>query len=210
MWVAVAKTSVEDREQTLRRLPGLLLALRQGMQATGLDAQRQAQIMSSLTAALSKSFSARAPSLTLEQLEQLKQRLSTIDEMMPDGEIELDDSWVLDESSHQQEGLEIVAEGGSMPTPAHLRVASELSLGSAFTLEYRGRRETVRLAWHGMNRQLALFTNAQGKCLLFQRARLAAFLQAGLLLPLQEESLTSSAARKAIDQISAEPGRLLA
>jgi hypothetical protein len=209
MWVASAKTGVEERVQVMRRLPALLAALRQGMYATGLDAERQAKVMKALTLALSTAFAARSPGLSAGQLAQLKQRLSAIEEMMPDGGMELDDSWVLDESSHQQEGLEIVAEGGSLPSPAHLRMATELSLGSSFVLDYRGRREMVRLTWQGMHRQLSLFANAQGKCLLFQKARLAGFLQAGLLLPAQEESLTSSAARKAIDQINAEPSRLL-
>lgn len=210
MWVASAKTSVDERVQVMRRVPGLMLALRQGMQVTGLDAQRQAQVVKALTQALATAFAARAPSLSNEQLEQLKQRLSTIEEMMPDGEMELDDSWVLDESSHQQDGLEIVSEGGSLPSPAYLQQAAQISLGQVFKLDYRGRHETVRLVWHGMHRQLALFSNAQGRCLLFQRARLAAFLQAGLLVPVQEESLTASATRKAMDQISAEPARLLA
>ena len=82
-------------------------------------------------------------------------------------------------------------------------------MGSAYALDYRGQRATVRLIWQGMNRQLALFAMQEGACLLFQRSRLAAFLQAGLLVPMQEETLTVRAARQAIDQISADPARLL-
>jgi hypothetical protein len=143
------------------------------------------------------------------QLGQLKQRLKTIDEMMPDGELELDDAWVLDETSHQHEGLEIVSEGGSLPTPSYLEMAAGLAVGSAYALDYRGQRTAVRMIWQGMNRQLALFANPEGVCLLFQRSRLAAFLQAGLLVPLQEETLTTRATRQAIDQISADPAKLL-
>ena len=46
--------------------------------------------------------------------------------------------------------------------------------------------------------------------MLFQKARLAAFLQAGLLLPLHDESLTASATREALRRLEADPGRLLA
>jgi hypothetical protein len=117
---------------------------------------------------------------------------------------------VLDSGSHQQEGLEIVADGGSMPGPAMLQWAAELQLGAAFMLEYRGRHQSVRLVWQGMNRQLSLFSASDGRCVLFQKARLAAFLQAGLLVPLQEESLTVAATRNALEKIKADPARLLA
>lgn len=209
IWQAGAKTSQEQRIEAMKRLPGLLSALRQGMQLSGLDAERQTQVVQSLSVALATAFAARAPVLSAAQLAQLKQRLKTIDEMMPDGELELDDAWVLDETSHQQDGLDIVSDGGSLPSPAYLARAAELAVGSAYTLEHRGQRQAVRLIWQGMNRQLALFATQEGTCLLFQRARLAAFLQAGLLVPMQDEALTVRAARRAIDQISADPGKLL-
>jgi hypothetical protein len=145
-----------------------------------------------------------------QQLEELKERLEMIEELLPDEDVEIDESWVLDSSSHQQEGLEIVADGGSMPGPAMLEWASELQLGAAFMLEFRGRSQSVRLVWQGMNRQLSLFSAADGRCVLFQKARLAAFLQAGLLVPLQDESLTVAATRSAIEKIKADPARLLA
>jgi hypothetical protein len=209
IWQAGAKTSQEQRMEAMRRLPGLLAALRQGMQLSGLDAERQTQVVQSLSVALATAFAARAPVLSAAQLAQLKQRLKTIDEMMPDGELELDDAWVLDETSHQQEGLDIVSDGGSLPSPAYLARAAELAVGSTYTLEHRGQRLAVRLIWQGMNRQLTLFATQEGTCLLFQRSRLAAFLQAGLLVPVQEETLTVRAARRAIDQISADPSKLL-
>ena len=209
IWQAGAKTSQDQRMEAMRRLPGLLAALRQGMQLSGLDAERQTQVVQSLSVALATAFAARAPVLSAAQLAQLKQRLKTIDEMMPDGELELDDAWVLDETSHQQEGLDIVSDGGSLPSPAYLARAAELAVGSTYTLEHRGQRLAVRLIWQGMNRQLTLFATQEGTCLLFQRSRLAAFLQAGLLVPVQEETLTVRAARRAIDQISADPSKLL-
>ena len=48
-----------------------------------------------------------------------------------------------------------------------------------------------------------------GRCVLFQQQRLAAFLQAGLLLPAQEESLTVRATRTALAKLDADPSRLL-
>jgi hypothetical protein len=43
----------------------------------------------------------------------------------------------------------------------------------------------------------------------FQQHRLAAFLQAGLLVPAEEESLTVRATRDALAKLDADPTRLL-
>ena len=67
----------------------------------------------------------------------------------------------------------------------------------------------VRLGWQGMNKQLSLFVSVKGRSVLFQKARLAAFLQAGLLLPVQDESLTVAATRTAMKKIEADPARLV-
>jgi len=77
-------------------------------------------------------------------------------------------------------------------------------------LDYRGRNEPVQLAWHGLRKQLSLFVTPQGRCVLFQQHRLASFLQAGLLLPAQDEALTVRASRDALAKLDADASRLLA
>ena len=67
----------------------------------------------------------------------------------------------------------------------------------------------VQLAWQGLRKQLSLFVTPQGRCVLFHQQRLAAFLQAGLLLPAQDESLTVRATRTALAKLDADPSRLL-
>jgi hypothetical protein len=130
--------------------------------------------------------------------------------MLPDqADVEIDESMVLDLSGHQSSELEVVLEGGSMPTPAMVAWARELQVGSWFMLDYRGRNEAMQLAWQGMRKQLALFVSAQGRCVLFQQQRLAAFLQAGLLLPAQDESLTVRATRSALAKLDVDASRLL-
>jgi len=96
-----------------------------------------------------------------------------------------------------------------MPTPAMVAWARELQVGSWYMLDYRGRNESVQLAWQGMRRQLSLFVSPQGRGVLFQQNRLAAFLQAGLLVPAQEESLTVRATRSAMAKLDGDPSRLL-
>jgi DNA-binding MarR family transcriptional regulator len=56
---------------------------------------------------------------------------------------------------------------------------------------------------------LLLFVTPQGRGVLFQAHRLAAFLQAGLLVPQEEESLTVRATRDALAKLDADPERLL-
>jgi hypothetical protein len=105
--------------------------------------------------------------------------------------------------------LEVVGEGGSMPTPAMLAWARELQVGGWYMLDYRSRNEAVQLVWQGMRRQLTLFVSPHGRGILFQQNRLAAFLQAGLLVPAQDESLTVRATRSALAKLDVDPSRLL-
>ena len=109
-------------------------------------------------------------------------RLETLEELLPEADdVDIDESMVLDLSGHESSELEVVGEGGSMPTPAMLAWARELQVGSWYMLDYRNRNEAVQLAWQGMRAQLTLFVSPQGRGVLFQQHRLAAFLQAGLL-----------------------------
>jgi hypothetical protein len=88
--------------------------------------------------------------------------------------------------------------------------ARELQVGGWYMLDYRGRNEPVQLAWLGLQKKLSMFVTAQGRCVLFQQHRLASFLQAGLLLPAQDESLSVRATRSALAKLDVDPARLLA
>ncbi len=116
---------------------------------------------------------------------------------------------MLDLSGHESSELEVVSEGGTMPSAPMIAWSRELLVGSWYTLEYRNRHEPVQLAWHGLRRQLSLFVTPKGRCVLFQQQRLAAFLQAGLLLPAQDEALTVKATRNALAKLDADPSRLM-
>jgi hypothetical protein len=60
-----------------------------------------------------------------------------------------------------------------------------------------------------MRRQRSRFVTAQGRCGRFQQQRLASYLQAGLLLPAQDESLSVRATRSALAKLDVDPSRLL-
>lgn len=210
IWSASAKTSREERAEVLRRLPPLLKLVREGMVRAGLGADAQDAHIQALNTALAAAFSARSAPLSSAHLREVTQRLEALDELLPDmAAMALDADTLRDLSGHESENLEVVAEGGTMPTPAMQAWARELQIGAWFQLDYRGRREQVQLAWQGLNKQLSLFVTPQGRGVLFQMHRLGAFLQAGLLLPLEEESLTTRATRQALAKLDADPARLL-
>jgi len=210
IWSASAKVSREERAEVIRRLPPLLKSLRDGMQNAGVQAAKQDEHIQRLNNSLAAAFTAKAAAIPHDRLEDLMARLETLEELLPDAEdVEIDESLVLDLSGHESSELEVVGEGGSMPTPAMLSWARELQVGSWFMLDYRSRNEAVQLAWQGLRKQLTLFVSPQGRGILFQQHRLAAFLQAGLLVPAQDESLTVRATRSALAKLDVDPGRLL-
>ena len=209
IWSASAKVSREERAEVIRRLPPLLKTLREGMANAGVPTDKQDAHLQALNNSLAAAFTAKTAAIAPERLDQLMLRLETLEEMLPDTEVEIDESMVLDLSDHETRDLEVVAEGGSMPSPAMIAWARGLQVGSWFKLDYRGRNEPVQLAWLGLRKQLSLFVSPTGRCVLFQQHRLAAFLQAGLLVPAEEEALTVRATRDALAKLDADPSRLL-
>jgi hypothetical protein len=210
IWSASAKVTREERAEVIRRLPPLLKRLREGMASANMAAEKQEERINALNNALAAAFTAKAAVIPNDRLQDLMERLESIEELLPGSEdIEIDESLVLDLSGHESSELEVVADGGSLPTAPMIAWARELLVGSWYTLEYRGRHDTVQLAWHGMRRQLSLFVTPGGRCVLFQQQRLAAFLQAGLLLPAQDEALTVKATRNALAKLDADPSKLM-
>jgi hypothetical protein len=210
IWLASAKVSREERSEAIRRLPPLLKKLREGMGSAGVPQAKQDEYIQALNNSLAAAFSARTATIPTERLDELMMQLETLEDMLPDiDDIEIDESMVRDLSGHDDADLEVVAEGGSMPSPAMLAWTSELQVGAWFKLDYRERTEPVQLAWQGMRKQFCLFVTPTGRGMMFQKHRLASFLQAGLLVPVEEESLTVRATRDALAKLDADPTRLL-
>jgi len=210
IWSASAKVTREERAEVIRRLPPLLKSLREGMASAGMDSARQDEHIQQLNNSLAAAFTAKAAAIPDDRLRELMERLETLEELLPEAEqVDIDESMVLDLSGHQSSELEVVLEGGSTPTPAMLSWARELQVGSWYMLEYRGRSDPAQLIWHGLRKQLSLFITSQGRCVLFQQHRLASYLQAGLLLPAQDEALTVRATRSALAKLDVDASKLL-
>jgi hypothetical protein len=210
IWSASAKVTREERAEVIRRLPLLLKSLREGMASAGMDTAKQDEQIQQLNNSLAAAFTAKAAVIPDERLRELMERLDTLEELLPDAaDVEIDESMVLDLSGHQSSELEVVLEGGSMPTPAMVSWARELQVGSWYMLDRGGHTEPVQLSWHGLRKQLSLFVTPQGRCVLFQQHRLASYLQAGLIVPAQDEALTVRATRSALAKLDVDASRLL-
>jgi hypothetical protein len=210
IWSASAKVTREERAEVIRRLPPLLKSLREGMASAGMDTPKQDEHIQQLNNSLAAAFTAKAAAIPDDRLRELMERLETLEELLPDqADVDIDESMVLDLSGHQSSELEVVLDGGSMPTPAMVSWARELQVGSWYMLDRSGHSEAVQLAWHGLRKQLSLFVTPQGRCVLFQQHRLASYLQAGLMLPAQDEALTVRATRSALAKLDVDASRLL-
>jgi hypothetical protein len=210
IWSASAKVTREERADVIRRLPPLLKSLREGMASAGMDTPKQEEQIQQLNNSLAAAFTAKAAVIPDDRLRELMERLETLEELLPEAnDVDIDESMVLDLSGHQSSELEVVLEGGSMPTPAMVAWARELQVGSWYMLDRGGHSEAVQLAWHGLRKQLSLFVTPQGRCVLFQQHRLASYLQAGLMLPAQDEALTVRATRSALAKLDVDASKLL-
>jgi Protein of unknown function (DUF1631) len=210
VWSAGAKVTREERAEVIRKLPPLLKKLRDGMESAGIPESKRDEHIRALNESLAAAFNAKAAAIPPERFEELRERLEALEEMLPDaGDVQLDATLMSDLSGDDSNAMEVVGEGGSMPTPAMLSWAKELQVGSWYMLEYGEKTMAVQLAWQGARRHLTLFVTTAGRCLLFEQNRLASYLQAGLLLPAQEEALTVRATRTALAKIDADPSRLL-
>ena len=210
IWSASAKVSREERAEVIRRLPPLLKSLREGMASAGMGTPKQDEHIQQLNNSLAAAFTAKAAVIPDDRLRELMERLETLEELLPEAaDVDIDESMVLDLSGHQSAELEVVLDGGSMPTPAMVAWARELQVGSWYMLDRGGRSEAVHLAWHGLRKQLSLFVTPQARCVLFQQHRLASYLQAGLMLPAQDEALTVRATRSALAKLDVDATRLL-
>jgi hypothetical protein len=209
IWSGGAKSSPEERAEVIRRLPALLKTLRDGMAQATLPPKKQDEHIRKLNAVLASAFTTKAAPIPKQRLDELLERLQDLESMLPSvAEIDLDEDLVRDLSGHEREGLEVVSEGGQPPSEAMFLWARDLAVGGWYRLRFRGRDDTVQLAWVGAQQSLRLFVSPQGRAVLFPLHRLAGYLQAGLLQPAQEESLTVKATRDALAMLEAQPGAL--
>jgi hypothetical protein len=161
---------------------------------------------------LADAFLSKTEAIPHAQIEAMAKRLAHLEDFVGDDpatDLPLDAENIELMLGIDASMIEVVADGGSRPSAAMLAWAGELQLGNWFSLDHNGTSTQVQYAWRSERKQLHLFAAPGGRSYLIQARRLAAYLQAGLLLPAEEEALTVRATRDALAKLDANPERLL-
>lgn len=213
LWAASAKPNRNDRARVIQQLPGLLQRLRQGMSLLGYPPGVQDRHIKSVSDTLADAFMSRTEPIPQENLDRLSQRLANLEDYLPDsgvGDLDLDNESIEMITGVDASNIEVISAGGSQPTEAMRAWAVELQIGNWYSLDHNGKLANVQLAWRSQRGQLFLFVSNAGRCYLMPTSRVASYLQAGLLLPSEEEALTVRATRDALAKLDANPERLMA
>jgi hypothetical protein len=213
LWAASAKNSRAERAKVISDLPDLLQRLRAGMNLLGLAASVQDEHIKKLGDTLAEAFMSKTAAMDSTQVAEVAQRIKHLEDFVSEeevGDLPLDADSIELMLGIDMTGVEIVSEGGTDPTQAMRAWALELERGSWFHLDHKGRMAKVQYSWRSNRGQLFLFADTAGLTYLFQIKRLAAYLQAGLMAPVEDETLTVRATRAAMSKIDANPDRLLA
>ena len=212
LWAVSAKPERAERSRVVQQLPRLLHSLREGMTLLALPAEEQDRQIKIVNDAVMQAFVARDEGLTQAQLEQLSGALAALEDVVtddPEGDLWLDPAVIEMVFGASAAAVEVIAAGGSQPPEAIVQWARALDLGTGFTLDYQGVATPVQYAWRSARGQLHLLASRAGKSYLLQTQRLAAYLQAGLLVPLEDEALTVRATRDALAKLQVQPGQML-
>jgi hypothetical protein len=212
VWAASAKPNRNDRARVIQDLPALLIKLRQGMELMGILGSEQEGHIKVIGDTLADAFLSKTEAIPQAHIEAMAQRLANLEDFVgddPNTDLPLDAESIEMMLGIDASMIEVVADGGSRPTIAMVAWAQELQLGNWFTIDHNGVTAQVQYVWRSDRKQLHLFASPEGRSYLIQARRLASYLQAGLLLPNEEEALTVRATRDALAKLDANPERLL-
>jgi hypothetical protein len=212
VWAASAKPNRADRTRVIQDLPNLLLRLRSGMSMLSMPPSEQEHHVKIISDTLADAFLSKTQAIPQAKIDAMARRLASLEDFVSEdgmGDIPLDSESLEMMLGMDASTIEVVSAGGSKPTAPMVAWAAELQLGAWFTLDYMQKVLNVQLAWRSERKHLNLFASTSGTSFLLQGGRLAGYLQAGLLVPQEEESLTVRATRDALAKLEANPERLL-
>ncbi|MDO9404116.1 MAG: DUF1631 family protein [Polaromonas sp.] len=212
VWAASAKPNRDDRARVIADLPKLLQLLRLGMSMLGMEGESQDGHIKIISDTLADAFMSKTDAISMERIDAMAKRLANLEDYLSDedvGDLPLDTESLVMMIGIDASDIEVITDGGSQPSEAMRAWAQELQLGTWFSLDHNGRISHVQFAWRSERKQLHLFASADGCNFLIQARRLAAYLQAGLLAPVEDEALTVRATRDALARLDANPERLL-
>ena len=212
VWAASAKPNRNDRTRVIQDLPKLLQRLRQGMTLLGIVGEPQEAHIKTIGATLSDAFLSKTEAIPPAKIEAMAKRLANLEDFVSDEsatDLPLDAASIELLLGVDAASIEVVPDTGTKVGEDMLAWAHELQVGTWFMLDHNDRVSQVQFVWRSDRRQLHLFASSDGRSFLIQVGRLASYLQAGLLVPAEEETLTVRATREALAKLDANPERLL-
>ncbi|GAA4359019.1 hypothetical protein GCM10023165_54630 [Variovorax defluvii] len=213
VWAASAKPNRNDRARVIQDLPQLLQRLRQGMSLLGIEGEPQEAQIKTIGSTLSDAFLSKTEAIPQAKIEAMAKRLANLEDFVSDEgdmtDLPLDAASIELLLGVDAASLEIVPDTGNKVGEDMVQWARELQVGTWFMLDHNDRVSQVQFVWRSERKQLHLFASSDGRSFLIQVGRLASYLQAGLLVPAEEETLTVRATREALAKLDANPERLL-
>lgn len=212
VWAASAKPNRSDRSQVIQNLPGLLQRLRQGLILVGINGSPQDAQIKILTDTLADAFLSKTASIPQAHIDAMAKRLASLEDFIGDatlGDMPLNADNIEMMLGIDASSIHVVADNGAPVQDDMVAWAQELRPGTWYTLDHNGASAQVQYAWQSQRKQLHLFAATDGSSYLIQLRRLAAYLQAGLLVAQDEEGITLRATREALAKLDANPERLL-
>ncbi|MDM0036029.1 DUF1631 family protein [Variovorax sp. J22P271] len=212
VWAASAKPNRNDRTRVIQDLPKLLQRLRQGMTLLGIVGEPQEAHIKTIGATLSDAFLSKTEAIPPAKIEAMAKRLANLEDFVSDEgttDLPLDAASIELLLGVDAASIEVVPDTGTKVSEDMLAWAHELQVGTWFMLDHNDRVSQVQFVWRSDRKQLHLFASSDGRSFLIQVGRLASYLQAGLLVPAEEETLTVRATREALAKLDANPERLL-
>jgi hypothetical protein len=211
VWAAGAKPNRAERAKVIADLPPMLQRLRKGMALLGMELIEQDQRIKVISDTLAEAFMSKTDAIDAKRIDALGKRLANLEDYLEDVSV---DDMVIDQEMIEFMDIDVadlivIGAGGTEPTEGMRQWAAELQPGSWFTLDHNSNVMQVQYVWRSDKGQLHVFSSTHGKNYLIQAKRLAAYLQAGLLAPVEDEALTVRATRNALTKLDANPERLL-
>ncbi|RMX11897.1 DUF1631 family protein [Vandammella animalimorsus] len=211
MWACSAKSSKSERRRVAQALPALLQRLRHGLALVGVADMAQQAMIGQINAWVQEAFLARSQPIPADQLKQVSARLENLENFI--GHDEVDDIPLSRENVELMLGVElaglIVLEEPAQPRPLSPQVlewARTRTVGESFDLMTQRASDAdpvavrMQYVWHSKQRHLHVLLAADGRSCLLKLRTLAAYFDAGLLVPVDHEGLMLRATRVALTQ----------
>ena len=207
-----AKGKRLDRARAMQQLPPLLGSLRAGMTLLSLPLAEQEEHIKMVSTTLADAFLSKTQAIPKARLDELAAQLAQLENFVSDSgdeDIQLSAQTIEKMLGMDAASIEVVLNGGAKTTPEIMQWTQSLQTGAWFTLSHNGHTSQVQFIWCSDHKHLYLFSRADAHCFMIQSKRLAAYLQVGMMVPLEAEPLTVRATRDALSQLEANPELLL-